>query len=135
MRLVVSTGVAGLTFVPFLAIDPSGLWQSLVEFFLTVPPRPDGSNLVGLLASAGMVWDPHPALTLLLPSVATVFLARKLQASPQGLATSLAIVLGLMFFLGTQAFGNYWFLVAIILILGLATDHDLIDVRVEATDG
>ena len=135
MRLAVSTGVAGLTFVPFLAIDPSGLWQSVVEFFLTVPPRPDGSNLVGLLASTGVVWNPHTILTVFVPSVVTVVLARKLHGSPLNLAMSMAIVLSVMFFLGTQAFGNYWFLVAMILVLGLATDRDLIDVRVEATDG
>jgi uncharacterized membrane protein len=131
MRLMVTTAVATLTFIPFLLVDPGGLWRSLVEFFLVVPPRSDGSNLVGLLASVGVSWDPHPALTVLVPGTAAVVLARKLPGSPQYAAISLAIILGLVFFFGTQAFGNYWFLVAVILVLGLSADHDFLDVPMD----
>jgi hypothetical protein len=125
-RVTISAGVALLTILPFFLADPAGMWSSLVAFFLEAPPRPDSSNLVGLLATSGVSWDPHPVITGLVPTGAAVALARTMPGSPSYLALSLAGVLAVMFFLGSQAFGNYWLLVAIILALGLAGRRDLV---------
>jgi hypothetical protein len=102
----IAVGTAGATFVPFLAWTPDGLWRDLVVHHLTNPFRPDslsltawffhrGQSLPGWLGFAGVlaVW----ALTL----------ARR--RGPDTVLLGSALAFGVFFFLGRQAFCNYYY--------------------------
>jgi hypothetical protein len=101
-----TVGTAAATFVPFLLWTPEGLWKDLVVHHLTNPFRPDslslsawvehhGGALPGWLGFAGALalW----ALTL----------ARR--RSPERMLLGSALVFGVFFFLGRQAFCNYYY--------------------------
>jgi hypothetical protein len=104
VALAVGTAVA--TFVPFLAWTPEGLWRDLVVHHLTNPFRPDslsltawffqrGQHLPGWLGFAGTlaVW----ALTL------------RHRHRPEAVLLGSALAFGVFFFLGRQAFCNYYY--------------------------
>jgi hypothetical protein len=51
-RAVIAVASASMTLLP-LALDLQNAWGALVMFHANTPPRPDSSNLVGLLAFLG----------------------------------------------------------------------------------
>jgi hypothetical protein len=104
VALAVGTAVA--TFVPFLVWSPGGLWTDLVVHHLTNPFRADslsltawfhhqGVRLPGWLGFAGVVavW----ALTL------------RSRHRPEAVLLGSALAFGVFFFLGRQAFCNYYY--------------------------
>ncbi|WP_257453870.1 hypothetical protein [Archangium lipolyticum] len=106
-HVAVAVGTAAATFVPFLAWTPGGLWRDLVVHHLTNPFRPDslsltawflhrGQSLPGWLGFAGAlgIW----ALAL-----------RHRRRGPEVLLLGSALAFGVFFFLGRQAFCNYYY--------------------------
>ncbi|MGH8927247.1 MAG: glycosyltransferase 87 family protein, partial [Acidimicrobiia bacterium] len=110
-RSLVALGTAGLTLVPFLILDPSNLWEATVAFHLNTPPRVDSANLVGMLAELGVSWNPPTLLSILLPLLVATMVAFK-SRHRSGFMAGLALVLGLFYMVSSQAFTNYWFLIA-----------------------
>lgn len=111
--LVITATIAGA-----LLWDFSAFWSAAVEFHLTTPPRPDSQNLVGLFAVLGVDWDlPSllPIATGLGASIATGLWARNRAQWFVGLAFTLAT----SFVVSSQAFPNYWFLIAGLCGIGL----------------
>ena len=96
--------------------DPRSFIQAIATFHLSQPPRPDSSNLFGLLAALG--WDgTYPNwIGFVVPAATATWLARK-GATASGFIDALCTVLVLTFFLGSQAFANYWFLAAGLFVL------------------
>ena len=115
-RFLIASGMAATTLLPFVVADPAALWQALVVYHIDVPPRPDSSNLVGLLSNLGINWDPPSVLTLAVPLLLAVWLGRKARGIGD-LLTGLALALGAFFLLASQAFANYWFLVGGVLAI------------------
>jgi hypothetical protein len=110
------TGLA--TIAPFALYDPHGLWRATVSFPTSTATRFDASNIAGLLASFDIEWHPPIALVAGLPLVLGLWL-RRYAGDASGFASGLAVVLGVAFLLGTQAFANYWFLVGNLLLLSV----------------
>lgn len=111
IAIAVTVGVA-------LLWDASAFWSAAVEFHTTTPPRGDGSNLIGLIATLfGTVWDPPTALTVGIGLMAGLVTARKMH-NRSTFTIAMAITLSVSFLVSSQAFANYWFL--IVGILGLA---------------
>jgi hypothetical protein len=108
-RAVIAVASASMTLLP-LALDLQNAWGALVMFHANTPPRPDSSNLVGLLAFLGYPTSLPLSLVLGFPLAAAVVLAFRGKELAH-FVTSLATVLGVFFLLTSQAFGNYWFLV------------------------
>ncbi|MCI0545359.1 MAG: hypothetical protein L0Z49_13105, partial [Actinobacteria bacterium] len=71
----------------------------------------DASNLVGLLAATGVAWDPPFWLGLVAGAITCTLLSLRARDAP-GLLLAMIGGLGVSFFLSSQAFGNYWFLLA-----------------------
>ncbi len=114
--VAIAVGTAAATFVPFLAWTPGGLWRDLVVHHLTNPFRPDslslsawffhrGQSLPGWLGIAGTlaVW----ALTL------------RHRHRPEAVLLGSAVAFGVFFFLGRQAFCNYYYQVGATVLAAL----------------
>jgi hypothetical protein len=112
--------VAALTAIPYLLIDPAGFWAATVDFHANTPARPDSVNVVGLLALLNITWTPPLALTIGLPLFVSWWVGVK-SLDRADFAKALAISLGVFFLLTSQAFSNYWFLVA--MLSGIAALH------------
>ncbi len=110
-RALVAVGVTLATLSVPLVIDPSAFWDAAVAFHSTTPPRTDASNLVGLLAATGVAWDPPFWLGLVAGAITCTLLSLRARDAP-GLLLAMIGGLGVSFFLSSQAFGNYWFLLA-----------------------
>lgn len=114
IAIAVTIGVA-------LVWDASAFWTAAVEFHTSTPPRGDGSNLVGIISTMfGTIWDPPTWLTIGLGLVAGVLTARKAR-DELTFMIGLAITLSVSFLVSSQAFANYWFLIAGISGLALAS--------------
>ena len=102
---------------------PQVFWSAAVEFHLSTPPRPESSNLVGLASLLGGSWSAPTAVTFgagLLVAVVTGLRAK----TRQDVVLALAATLGVSFFLSSQAFANYWFLVMGLVALAMAEADD-----------
>lgn len=117
-RLAIVIATAGVAVGLPLLIDFSAFWSAAVEFHSTTPPRVDSSNFVGILSSLGFDWTPPTALSLGAGLVVATALGR-LSHSRNTLVLAVAAALGTSFMVSSQAFGNYWFLVAGLCVLGL----------------
>jgi len=116
-RVATALMVAAVTVVPALIWSPmDDVWRSLVAFHTSTPLRPDSQNIVGALAAAGWSWAPPVWLALLLAAgaVAVVPFLRDRTACWRGAAIGLAV----LFLFSRQAMPNYWYLVAVIALLG-----------------
>jgi hypothetical protein len=117
-RAATAVAVAIVTLLPFLILDARALWDATIAFHLHVAPRPDASNIAGLLGSLGLAWKPPLLLTLGPPLALALWLRRDIDG-PSDFAIASASVLGLLFMLGGHAFANYWFLVGALVLLGV----------------
>lgn len=99
--------------LPAFVIDFGAAWDALVRFHLTRPPRLDGASLAGLGIDV-----PSVVMVLFVGSLA-VWFGRQVRSGGRFMI-GLGAVLSALFVLGSQAFGNYWFVVASIVLLGLA---------------
>lgn len=121
-RVIVAAVVATATIAVAVFADASAFWTAAVEFHLNTPVRTDSTNVVGLVAAMGADWHPPAYLSLaagLITAVAVGRVSRKAGVFMAGMA----LILAVSFLFATQAFANYWFLVAGLCALGLLPTH------------
>ena len=121
-RLAAGAIVLAVTIVPFLVWDASAFWVSVVEFHLSTQPRPDSSNLVGLMALLGTEWVP-PTAVLAVLGLAAAFWAAFGSTTRRSFVLAGAFPLAVSFLLTSQTFANYWFLVFGLCALALSTGN------------
>jgi uncharacterized membrane protein len=115
-RVATAIIVAAVTLLPALIWSPADAWQSLVAFHMTTPLRADSQNIAGVLVAAGWSWAPPAWLALLMiaSAIAVVPFLRDRMACLRGAAIGLAV----LFLFSRQAMPNYWYLVAVVALLG-----------------
>lgn len=118
-RALVAAAVTGLAVGVGVLWGPEAFWRAAVEFHASTPPRPDSSNLVGLLAIFGLSWDPPAVLPLAVGLVVAVLASRRSRDAPSGFSV-LGLALAASFLLSSQAFANYWLMVMGLCLLSLA---------------
>jgi uncharacterized membrane protein len=111
-RSLLAIGTALATTIPLVALDPTGAWRALIEYHASTPPRPDSANLVGFIGSFGPLRSLPLILVIGLPLVVAWVLARRGDQTVSSFLISSLWVLGTFFMLSSQAFANYWFLIA-----------------------
>jgi len=119
-RLAVSGGVILATFLPFLVLDARALWDAAIGPLLNMSIRPDSTNVIAL----GFV--PPSWLTPAAAGIAGVILGRRGGNGP-AFAMASAVVLGLGFFFGRQAFANYWFVIYALAVIAVAAASRRLD--------
>lgn len=113
-RLLIAGGVAALSLLPAVLIDPVAFWDATVAAALSAPIRLDSSGLAGVGLDLPM-W-----LELVVIVGVTLWMARAAGGAARFLI-ALAAVLSVGFLIGFQAFPNYWFLVGTVAVLGVVT--------------
>lgn len=103
-RASISGMVAAASMLPAFVLAPGATWRSLVTDVLALAPRTDSIGL------AGIGWS--VPLVLLLPACTGVAFWMTRRQSPCHFVLALAATLAVAFLLGSQAFINYWFLIA-----------------------
>jgi hypothetical protein len=127
-RFAIAASVAALSLLVAVAPNPAAAWESLVLDLLAVPARVDS------LGFAGLGWDtPFPAMLVLVVAVAVWMGWRGGTATrfQLGVAATLATA----FLLGSQAFINYWLLVATIAMVAVAVNVADAPDEIEHTTG
>lgn len=114
-----AAGAFAIILLPFLVADPNALFQQTVITYLARGLRPDGLSVPAWLANEfGLTLD-----TLVLGVVYALvigvglFLSVRWPEAWTGWAGGLAIAFGGLFIFGKQAFCNYYYLLALILLL------------------
>jgi len=118
-RLVIAASVVVVTIGAALAIGPADFWSAAVEYHMNTPVRVDSSNLIGLLSSFGVDWAPPAVLGLVAGLLAAMAVGRMSHRSATFMI-GMALTLAVSFLPASQAFANYWFLIAGLLVLGMA---------------
>ena len=90
---------------------PSAFWTAAVEFHTSTPARPDSVNLVGLGALFNLSWDPPTILPLTVGLLVAVVTGLR-SHTRRRFMLALGLTLSSSFLVSSQAFANYWFLVA-----------------------
>ena len=109
-RAAAALAVITLTLVPAMLWDFGAFWDSAVAFHTSTEPRPDGSNIVGLLAISGVDWTPPTLLPVVLGLAVAVWAAAG-STTRRSFMAAMATSLSVSFLVTSQAFANYWFLV------------------------
>jgi len=115
-------GVAALTFLPFLLIDPGLLWTATVGNIAGIGFRPDTQSLSGLLATVGIDFV-LPRWAWLIVSLAAAIALTVGARGRWDFMVRAALILGFAFLAGL-AFPNYWFLVAALASFGVGLHDD-----------
>ncbi|MEX0698172.1 MAG: hypothetical protein WD354_00430 [Acidimicrobiia bacterium] len=118
IRPITIAGSAAVTLIPSFILDPSGFVKANLINLTRLPIRPDGSSIQGLLVNLGLASDLPLILTAGLPILVSVLMVSRV-LSLASLSMASAMILTILFLLGSQAFFNYWFLVAGLLLLFL----------------
>ena len=118
-RFITAVAIVIATVGAALLLDLDAYWSSTVAFHASTPPRPDSSNLVGLLSVWGIAWDPPFWLGLGVGTAAAVAFGRGSKRAGTFLG-AMAVSLSAAFIFSSQAFANYWFLIFGMMILSLA---------------
>ena len=118
-RLVIAGSVVVVTIGAALAFGPADFWSAAVEYHINTPVRVDSSNLIGLLSSLGVQWAP-PAVVGLVAGLLAALAVGRMSRRRDTFMIGMALTLAVSFLPASQAFANYWFLVAGLLVLGMA---------------
>ena len=108
---------AALFVLPAFAWSPADAWRSMVMFHAVTPARTDSSNFAGVLALLGIHWSP-PVWIGLGVSLALASLLTRRAAGAAGFWRAMAAGLAAFLLLSSQAMPNYWFLVAVVAVMG-----------------
>jgi uncharacterized membrane protein len=115
--VIALAGVA--TLLPNVLFDADDLIRSTVTNLANLAVRPDGSSIQSLLVNLGSDLQIPLVVTLGVPMLVAGILASVVRSS-RDLAIAACLALTVFFLLGSQAFVNYWFLVAGLAILAFA---------------
>jgi hypothetical protein len=115
-RALVMTLAGIATVAPFAIADWNDMVRSTFTNLAELPIRPDGSSIQGLLLNLGSEIEIPLWLSLGFPLCISLILAFKAR-SRREVALGACIALTSFFLLGSQAFINYWFLVACVAVL------------------
>lgn len=129
-RLLTMVSIIGVTISAGLIWDPQAFWSATVEFHLSTPPRADSANFVGLASILGFDWDP-PGFLALAVGITLAVLAGRASTTRQSFLIAMILTLTGSFLVGSQAFPNYWFLIAG--LCGLALTDALTESEVDAS--
>jgi hypothetical protein len=108
--------------VPFVLLDARGFYDSTIAVYLHTAIRPDALSLVAWTKNAANIDLPSWLLGgVVLATVAglCVWLARRRDPALSDWTAIVALAYGVMFLFGKQAFCNYYYLVAFVVLLGL----------------
>lgn len=100
-----------LAFLPVLVWGVPDFIDAAIRFHLEAPARPDGSSLAGLLDMMSVEWSPPVWIMGVVVISLAIVLGRLVDDLPTWLA-ALGVILSAALFLSSQAFTNYWFLMA-----------------------
>lgn len=114
------------SFVPLIWWRTDLFSEAAIRFHLSTPVRADGTSIPGLLARSGLNWQPGTAWSVGVPLAIGALLAVRIRHTGDFFA-GLAIVLACGFLLSSQAFANYWFLIAGLSSLSVANWDRLSD--------
>lgn len=129
-RLLTMVIIIGVTISAGFIWDPQAFWSAVVEFHLSTPPRADSANLVGLASILGFDWDP-PGFLALAVGITLAVLAGRASTTRQSFLIAMTLALTGSFLVGSQAFANYWFLIAG--LCGLALTDAFTESEVDAS--
>lgn len=118
--------------LPFVLWDPRAWWSSVVEFTLEQPFRADSLSLPASLAELTGREGAAATLTVVAPVaglLAAGLLAWRAERTPAAFCASVAVVLLVTTVLSKQAFPNYYFLVAGLLLVAAWLVLDEVDGR------
>lgn len=111
---------AVVAFLPVLVWGVPDFIDAAVRFHLETPARPDGSSIVGLLAAFSVEWVPPVWIMIVCVGAVTLALWSSITDPSEWLA-AIGVTLTVALFFSSQAFTNYWFLIAGVVGLALAT--------------
>lgn len=109
MRLMVAFGIASLTILTGIALDPRAYVDATIWNLSEIGFRPDTQSLSGMLASSGIEFYLSPVTWVVTGLLISAIVAIGSNTASDLIARS-GLALGLIFFFG-QAFPNYWLLV------------------------
>ena len=104
--MALAVGTAAATFVPFLVWSPGGLWTDLVMHHVTNPFRTDSLSLTAWFAYQGLRL---PGWLGFAGVVAVWAVTLRSRHRPESVLLGSALAFGVFFFLGRQAFCNYYY--------------------------
>lgn len=116
-RAPVALATAAIALLPAFILAPGDAWRVLVLTHARTSPRFDSTNLAGALATFDIRWAPPAWLTLGVAMVVISMLARRAD-DPAGFWRACGGGLAAFFLLSSQAMPNYWYLVAVIVVIG-----------------
>ena len=131
-RWLVAVGIVAATVGSALLLDVSAYWSATVEVYASTGPRLDSTNIIGLLALSGVIWDPPFWLPLSLGMAAAVVFGRQ-SRTPRTLFAAMAVSLSVSFLVSAQGFANYWFLIFGLCALALSVPPEADMEQREAT--
>jgi len=121
-RLLLSGALTGvLAVAPWFFHDPVLFTKSTVLSHLNAEPRMDALTLYAFFNFLHLVWPKYLGIFVSLASIAGISfaLARFGGSLVYGVALGSAAIYGAIFLFGSQAFGNYYFLVFLFLSIAL----------------
>ncbi|MEX0698173.1 MAG: glycosyltransferase 87 family protein [Acidimicrobiia bacterium] len=114
-------GIASV--IPSVLVGWTDLFRSTFTNLAGLNVRPDGSSIQGLLLNLGIGLRIPLAVSLGAPLAVGLLLATRAH-NRREVAASACLVLTTFFLLGSQAFVNYWFLIAGLAVLAYALPDD-----------
>lgn len=119
-RFWIAGGVASITLLPAFVAEPAAAWNAMVVTLMEVPPRVDS------IGFAGIGWELPLWLIVVAGVVAAWWMGKQGGPGPRFLLGLLG-TLSVAFLLGSQAFVNYWFLIASAAIVAVASSASMTD--------
>lgn len=114
-RVGIAGGVAAASVLPAFLVNPEAAWNAMVVNLMEVPPRLDS------IGFAGIGWDIPLWLALMVSASVAIWMGRR-GGSASRFLLALNATLATAFLFGSQAFLNYWFLVATLTMVAVAVD-------------
>ncbi len=112
-RAWIAAGVAALSLLPAFLADPAAAWNSMVVALMELPLREDSIGLAGLGVETSL------AVLLILTAGVAVWMGWR-GGSIARFQLAVAATLATAFLFGSQAFVNYWFLIAVMAMIAVA---------------
>jgi hypothetical protein len=113
-RTVIASGIAALTMLPAVLLDPVAFWNATIALALTAPGRLDSSSLAGVGLDL-------PFWVVIVASVGVAVWMGRAGGGSSRFQLALAATLSVAFLIGFQAFMNYWYAVGALAVFSVVT--------------